>query len=75
MDAVFDGFDDLVVKADVFGGFAFDDGDAGAEDACVADAGAGFHPEGFRLVGGGDAAGAFRHDRGYADGAATKGGV
>jgi hypothetical protein len=48
------------------GGLALDDGDAGAEDAGLADAGAGFHPERLGLVAGGDAARAFRHHRSHA---------
>jgi hypothetical protein len=75
VDAVFHGFDDLVVEADVFGGFAFDDGDAGAEGAGVADAGAGFHAEGLGFVGSGDAAGGFRHDGGDTYGSPAQGGV
>ena len=65
MDAVLHGLHHPVVVADVFRRLAFDDGDTGAEDARLADAGAGFHTEGLGFVGGGDAARAFRHHRGH----------
>ncbi len=66
MDAILDRLDDPVMVFHVFRGLGFDNGDARAEDARVADAGAGFHAERLGLVACGDAARAFRHHRCHA---------
>jgi hypothetical protein len=72
--AAFHGFDDLVVKADIFGWLTRDDGDAGAEKARFADAGASLNSECLGFVGCGDAAGGFCHHWSHADGAPAQGG-
>ena len=75
MDAVLHRRDDLVVVFDVFRRLGFHNGNAGAEHAGLADAGAGLHPERLGLVGSGDAAGGFRQYRGDADRTAPEPGV
>ena len=75
VDAFLDGGDDLVVNLDVFARLAFDDGDTGAEQTCVTDAGAGFHSKRLGFVAGSDAAGAFRHDWSYAHGSSAQAGI
>jgi len=63
VDAVLDGRYDPVVETQVFRRLGLHDGDAGAQDAGIADAGAGLHPECLGFVTRRDAAGCFCHHR------------
>ena len=73
VDAVLDRRDDAVVEADVFRRFGLDDGDAGAQEPRLADAGAGFHAERLGLIAGGNAARGFGQHRRDAHRSATQG--
>jgi len=75
MDAGLDDLDDAVVNFNIKGRAGWNDFNAGAHLACVGDSRAGFDAKGFGFITRCNAAGAFCHHGGDADGPSTEVGL